>query len=81
MQSINPGSWLQIDRWLVRASSLGKTENGETIRIGFSNEIPWAYPGEQRPLGLVIARTLDILKKMGATKVEPMVTEIGARSP
>ncbi|ADV14795.1 periplasmic component of amino acid ABC-type transporter/signal transduction system [Mesorhizobium australicum WSM2073] len=67
-------------RW-VWASSLGKIKNGETIRIGFSNEIPWAYPRDNKePLGLVNT-TLDILKKMGITKVEPIVTEWGSLVP
>ncbi|TIL43172.1 ectoine/hydroxyectoine ABC transporter substrate-binding protein EhuB [Mesorhizobium sp.] len=61
---------------------LEKIKNGETIRIGFSNEIPWAYPGEDNvPLGFVNAMTLDILKKLGATKVEPVVTEWGSLIP
>ncbi|ASY61113.1 ectoine/hydroxyectoine ABC transporter substrate-binding protein EhuB [Sinorhizobium sp. CCBAU 05631] len=63
-------------------SLLDKVKNGETIRIGFSNEIPWAYPGENNePLGFVNAMTLDILKKLGTTKVEPVVTEWGSLIP
>ena len=31
-----------------------KVKAGETIRIGFANEVPWAYPGENNePLGFV----------------------------
>ncbi|THK35207.1 ectoine/hydroxyectoine ABC transporter substrate-binding protein EhuB [Ensifer sp. MPMI2T] len=63
-------------------SLLDKIKNGETIRIGFSNEIPWAYPGENNePLGFVNAMTLDILKRLGTTKVEPVVTEWGSLIP
>ncbi|MES0033111.1 ectoine/hydroxyectoine ABC transporter substrate-binding protein EhuB [Mesorhizobium sp. M0040] len=63
-------------------SLLEKIRNGETIRIGFSNQAPWAYPGENNePLGFVNAMTLDILKKMGTTKVEPVVTEWGSLIP
>lgn len=63
-------------------SLLDKIKNGETIRIGFSNEIPWAYPGkDSEPLGYVNAMTLDILKKLGTTKVEPVVAEWGSLIP
>lgn len=63
-------------------SLLDKIKNGETIRIGFSNEIPWAYPGkDNEPLGYVNAMTLDILKKLGTTKVEPVVGEWGSLIP
>lgn len=31
---------------------LEKAQAGETIRIGFANEVPWAYPGEgDAPMG------------------------------
>ena len=61
---------------------LDKIKNGDTIRIGFSNEIPWAYPGDNNaPLGFVNAITLDILEKMGTTNVEPIVTEWGSLIP
>lgn len=63
-------------------SLLEKIKAGETIRIGFSNEIPWAYPGEDnKPLGFVNAMTIDLLEKMGTTKIEPIVTEWGALIP
>lgn len=63
-------------------SLLEKIKAGETIRIGFSNEIPWAYPGDNnQPLGFVNAMTLDLLEKMGTTKIEPIVTEWGALIP
>ncbi|WEJ08619.1 ectoine/hydroxyectoine ABC transporter substrate-binding protein EhuB [Sinorhizobium prairiense] len=59
-----------------------KIQNGETIRIGFSNEAPWAYPGgNSEPLGSINAITLDVLKKLGATKIEPVVTEWGSLVP
>ena len=51
---------------------------GETIRIGFSNEPPWAYPGENgEPLGFVHVIVLGALEKMGITEVEPVVTDWG----
>ncbi|MES0160317.1 ectoine/hydroxyectoine ABC transporter substrate-binding protein EhuB [Mesorhizobium sp. C268A] len=63
-------------------SLLDKIKNGEAVRIGFSNEVPWAYPGENNePLGFVNAMTIDILKKLGTTKVEPVVTEWGSLIP
>ncbi|MER8899641.1 ectoine/hydroxyectoine ABC transporter substrate-binding protein EhuB [Mesorhizobium sp. M0676] len=63
-------------------SLLDKIKSGETIRIGFSNQPPWAYPGENNePLGFVNAMALDILKKLGTTKVESIVTEWGALIP
>ncbi|MCA1494919.1 ectoine/hydroxyectoine ABC transporter substrate-binding protein EhuB [Ensifer sp. NBAIM29] len=63
-------------------SLLDRIKNGETVRIGFSNEIPWAYSGDSNePLGFVNAITIDILKKMGTTKVEPIVTEWGSLIP
>ncbi|MER9108695.1 ectoine/hydroxyectoine ABC transporter substrate-binding protein EhuB [Mesorhizobium sp. M0848] len=63
-------------------SLLEKIQNGETVRVGFSNEVPWAYPGENNePLGFVNAMTIDMLKKLGTTKVEPVVTEWGSLIP
>ncbi len=55
---------------------------GETIRIGFSNEPPWAYPGENgEPLGFVHVIVLGALEKMGITEVEPVVTDWGGLIP
>lgn len=63
-------------------SLLEKIQAGETIRVGFSNEIPWAYPGDgNQPLGFVNAMTIDLLEKMGTTSIEPIVTEWGALIP
>ncbi|MCB2077831.1 MAG: ectoine/hydroxyectoine ABC transporter substrate-binding protein EhuB [Novosphingobium sp.] len=63
-------------------SLLEKIKAGETIRIGFSNEIPWAYPGDgNKPLGFVNAMAIDVLKKLGTTKIEPIVTEWGSLIP
>ncbi len=61
---------------------LEKAQAGETIRIGFANEVPWAYPGEgDEPLGFVNAIALGILDKMGITNIEPVVTEWGGLIP
>jgi polar amino acid transport system substrate-binding protein len=63
-------------------SLIEKIKNGETIRLGFTNEPPGAYPGPNgEPLGVENEITLDILKKMGATKTEPVVTEWGSLVP
>ncbi|MER8480610.1 ectoine/hydroxyectoine ABC transporter substrate-binding protein EhuB [Mesorhizobium sp. M1163] len=57
-------------------------KNGETIRLGFTNEPPGAYPGANGELlGVENEMTLDILKKMGTTKIEPVVTEWGSLVP
>lgn len=55
---------------------------GHKIRIGFSNEPPWAYPGENNaPLGFVHVIVLGALEKMGITEVEPVVTDWGGLIP
>ena len=63
-------------------SILDRVDSGESIRLGFATEIPWAYPGEnQEPLGFVNAITLGILETMGYTDIEPVVTEWGGLIP
>ncbi|MER8441397.1 ectoine/hydroxyectoine ABC transporter substrate-binding protein EhuB [Mesorhizobium sp. M1312] len=63
-------------------SLLDKIKNGETIRLGFSNEPPFANPGaNNEPLGWVNAIAVDVLKKLGTTKVEPVVAEWGSLVP
>ena len=55
---------------------------GKTIRIGFANEVPWAYPGEgNKPLGFANAITIGILHQMGYENIEPVVTEWGGLIP
>lgn len=64
------------------ASLMEKANSGDTIRIGFANEVPWAYPGDNdAPKGFVNAIALGILDKMGITNVEPVVTEWGGLIP
>ena len=61
---------------------LARAEAGDTIRIGFANEVPWAYPGDQdTPLGFVNALALGVLGEMGITDIEPVVTEWGGLIP
>lgn len=59
-----------------------RVEAGETIRLGFANEVPWAYPGEgNEPLGFVNAHVLGVLKEMGHENIEPVVTDWGGLIP
>ncbi|MEZ5778639.1 MAG: transporter substrate-binding domain-containing protein [Paracoccaceae bacterium] len=61
---------------------MDRIEAGETIRIGFANEIPWAYPGEgNKPLGFVNAYVLGVLGEMGYENIEPVVTDWGGLIP
>lgn len=64
------------------AGLLEKAKSGEPIRIGFANEIPWAYPGEgNKPMGFVNVIAIDVLKNMGFTNIQPVVTEWGGLLP
>ncbi len=59
-----------------------RIEAGETIRLGFANEIPWAYPGESNePLGFVNAIAVGVLEEMGYDNLEPVVTDWGGLIP
>ena len=61
---------------------LDKAKAGEAIRIGFANEVPWAYPGENNaPLGFANAHAVGVLKAMGVKKIEPVVTDWGGLIP
>lgn len=49
---------------------------GEPIRIGFAAAAPWAHPGDNgEPLGFVNVITIDVLKQMGHTNIEPVVVD------
>ncbi len=55
---------------------------GEPVRIGFANEIPWAYPGEaNEPLGFANVIGVGILNEMGIENIEPVVTDWGGLIP
>lgn len=55
---------------------------GKTVRIGFANEIPFAYPGEDgSPKGFVNAEVIGVLAKMGLTNIETVETEWGGLIP
>jgi len=59
-----------------------RIDKGKTIRLGFANEIPWAYPGENnKPLGFANAITIGVLKQMGYENIEPVVTDWGGLIP
>lgn len=49
---------------------------GEPIRLGFAAAPPWAYRGDDgSPKGFVNGITIDVLKNMGYTNVEPVLTD------
>jgi len=61
-----------------------RIDGGEPIRLGFANEVPWAYPGENnKPLGFVNAFVLGVLENMGYSgdDIQPVVTEWGGLIP
>jgi polar amino acid transport system substrate-binding protein len=61
---------------------MDRIDAGESIRIGFANEVPWAYPGEgNQPLGFVNAFALGVLENMGYDNIEPVVTDWGGLIP
>jgi len=61
---------------------MDRIEAGQPIRIGFANEIPFAYPGDDgSPRGFVNAHTLGVLEKMGHTNIEAVQTEWGGLIP
>lgn len=59
-----------------------RIESGEPVRLGFANEVPWAYPGENNvPKGFVNALAIGVLEEMGHDNVEPVVTDWGGLIP
>ncbi len=63
-------------------SLLERAEAGEPIRIGFANEIPFAYPGDDgSPRGFVNVYTIAVLEKMGYDNIEAVQTEWGGLIP
>ena len=66
----------------MAAGLLDKANAGEAVRIGFANEVPWAYPGDgDEPKGFVNSIALGVLDKMGITNIEPVVTDWGGLIP
>jgi polar amino acid transport system substrate-binding protein len=61
---------------------MDRIEAGQPIRIGFANELPFAYPGEAgEPRGFVNAHTIGVLEAMGHTEIEPVQTDWGGLIP
>lgn len=59
-----------------------RANGGKSIRVGFANEVPWAYPGEgNAPLGFANAHAIGVLKAMGYENIEPVVTDWGGLVP
>ena len=66
----------------TQADLLADLNAGEPVRIGFANEVPWAYPGEDSdPLGFANAIAVGVLEKMGAETISPVVTDWGGLIP
>jgi polar amino acid transport system substrate-binding protein len=64
------------------ADLLSDAKAGGVVRLGFANEIPWAYPGENNePLGFVNSIVINTLKSMGITNIESVVTDWGGLIP
>ncbi len=63
-------------------SLLERAQAGETIRIGYSNEAPYAYPNERGEMdGFVNVVGLEILNRLGIENVEGVLTEWGSLIP
>ena len=75
--------WLGVSAFAALAGPIeDRITAGETIRIGFANEIPFAYPGNDgSPKGFVNAEVIGVLAKMGYTKIEAVETEWGGLIP
>jgi len=59
-----------------------RIEDGETIRIGFAAAAPWAYAGaDGSAKGFVNGITIDVLKRMGYTNIEPVLTDWSSLIP
>ncbi|MBX2835322.1 MAG: transporter substrate-binding domain-containing protein [Gammaproteobacteria bacterium] len=55
---------------------LNSAKDGGLVRLGFANEVPWAYPGENNePLGFVNSIVIGTLKNMGIENLEPVTTD------
>jgi polar amino acid transport system substrate-binding protein len=67
----------------AKAKSLTEmVKAGDTIKMGFSNEPPYAFPGNNgEPLGFVNVVGMAVLKRMGVKNMEPVVTEWGSLIP
>lgn len=77
------GVWLGVSALTAFAGPLeDRINSGQTIRIGFANEMPFAYPGEDgSPKGFVNAAVIGVLANMGYTDIESVETEWGGLIP
>lgn len=63
-------------------SLMDRIKSGESIRLGFAAEPPFAYPGDNNePLGFANTIAIGALKEMGYDKIEPVVTDWGGMIP
>lgn len=61
---------------------MDRIASGKSIRIGYANEPPFAYPdANNKPVGYVNAYVLGVLKEMGYENVETVVTDWGGLIP
>ncbi|MGE0005984.1 MAG: ectoine/hydroxyectoine ABC transporter substrate-binding protein EhuB [Parvibaculaceae bacterium] len=66
----------------VAGPLMDRIKEGKSIRIGFANEVPLAYPGTNgEPDGFVNPSVIDLLKQMGYTDIEPVQTDWGGLIP
>jgi polar amino acid transport system substrate-binding protein len=67
----------------VEAGQLAdRIAGGQSIRIGFANEPPYGFPGDNNePKGIVNTYVIAVLHKMGYDKVEPVVADWGGLIP
>jgi polar amino acid transport system substrate-binding protein len=63
-------------------TTLERAQAGETVRVGYSNEAPYAFQGEGgRMDGFVNVVGEAVLEKLGITNVEGVLTEWGSLIP
>lgn len=67
----------------VQAGTLeDRIEDGDTIRLGFAAAPPWAYAGNDGSAkGFVNGIAVDVLKRMGYTNIEPVLTSWSSLIP
>lgn len=66
----------------IAASLMEAAEAGEPIKVGFSNEAPYAFQNDAGEMdGFVNEVGLAILEKMGITNVDGVLTEWGSLIP
>ncbi|PBB28961.1 ectoine/hydroxyectoine ABC transporter substrate-binding protein EhuB [Mesorhizobium sp. WSM3882] len=63
-------------------SLLDRIKNGGPIRIGFSTDTAWSFKGDNNEmLGIGNVLVMELLKKLGASKFEPVDMEWGSLIP